>query len=117
MAYQSKAYCGFCKFFGKTFTDYHDDVCMNCEIRRIREGLDELENAAAWDHNHRYSLDSDEEVHNCAHCKHVIAFDTRYHTAAHFDEVSCNLDAERLDANECYPKHSILLICDKWERA
>jgi len=66
--YKSYAPCGFCKHYGSVFAAYKEDVCRDCEVRRIRSALETLENAALWEHDHKYRADSDAVVRNCAHC-------------------------------------------------
>lgn len=115
--YKSHAPCGFCEFFGQVFTDYARDVCRGCEIRKMREYLEELAHAELWRHDHKYRADGEEEIHNCAHCEHALPMDTLYHAAQYADEISCWLDAESLGDDESFPVRSALSVCDKWERA
>lgn len=38
--YESRANCGFCKFYGQVFTDFSQDICMKCHVKNISETLD-----------------------------------------------------------------------------
>ena len=115
--YKSFVPCGFCMHHGSVFTEFEDDICRDCEIHRIRSALETLENAVIWEHDHKYRADTEEEVHNCAHCKHALAINNRYHCAQYGDNISCHLDRDNLDDDNCYPTRSALSFCDKWERA
>ena len=115
--YESYAPCGFCDYFGKVFTAYRDDICRGCEVRRIRSALETIQHAFLWEHDHKYRLDNEEDVRNCAHCKHALAMNNRYHSAQYADNISCCLDCGNLDENDCYPLRSALSSCERWERA
>jgi len=115
--YKSYAPCGFCKHYGSVFTAYKEDVCRDCEVRRIRSALETLENAALWEHDHKYRADSDSVVRNCAHCKHALAINDRYHSAQYGDDISCRFDKNRLGEHGTYPVRPALSECDRWERA
>jgi len=40
--YVSYANCGFCKHFGQVSISYESDVCAECEVRLIRQYLEEF---------------------------------------------------------------------------
>jgi hypothetical protein len=115
--YNSYAPCGFCEHHGRVFTDYNEDFCRKCEIRRIRDALETLGHAVLWEHDHKYRADDEEEVRNCTHCKHALTPNDRYHSAEYADHVSCSLDGDKLDENDFYPTRSALSRCEFWERA
>jgi len=115
--YKAFAPCGFCRFFGRKSDSYDTDVCRDCEIRKIRENLDNLSDAVLWEHDHKYRGDNEEGVRNCAHCKHASPFNTLYHAAQYADLLCCELDGENLGDDDYYPKRSALSVCEHWERA
>ena len=115
--YKSTAPCGFCKFFGRVCDNCTEDVCWDCELRRIREHLEILTDKATWDHHHKYLPDSDEYVHNCAHCKHALPEETLFHSAQHRVPVCCELDIGKPNDSNYLPTHSASSNCEHWERA
>ena len=105
--------CGFC--------DVRDEKhCTLCEVKDMRELLQALVDKDTWEHNIKYRADDEEEVRNCAHCKHVlIDYDTRYHAAANYGTIVwCTLDCpDNMDEQGCYPSRNSQDSCPKWERA
>ena len=115
--YKRTAPCRFCRFYGRISSSYEADVCRDCEVRLVRERLDDLRGKAVREHDHRYLHDYDEEVRNCAHCEYALPFETIYHAAQYHDDICCALDADHLDKNGCYPERSAFSVCDRWSRA
>jgi len=112
--YKSYAGCGFCKHFGKTFDNSNDDVCFDCEIRIIREYLEELKGKIVFDHDHQFRKDDEDHVRNCAHCEFGRTYETRYEVDESNGDVWCELKGDTKigpatnKASDC---------CEKWQRA
>ena len=115
--YKSTAPCGFCRFFGRISEGVENDICWDCEVRKIREHLEILTDKALWEHHHKFLPDDDEYVRNCAHCKHAQPEETLYHTAQHHVPVYCGFDIEGLKNGDELPLHPALSSCDRWQRA
>ena len=47
--YKSTAPCGFCRFFGRISEGVENDICWDCEVRKIREHLELLTDKALWE--------------------------------------------------------------------
>lgn len=107
-----KRLCGFCDV-----TD--EDKCITCAVEMIRLQLEKIENKIQWEHNIKYRADGEEEVNNCAHCKHVICEETCYQAAHNWCEsVYCRLDNPgNMDEHGGYIQRKPYQVCPKWERA
>ena len=112
--HKSYARCGFCKYYGQVFTDFDNDVCAECELRLIRQCLEDILNKMKFDHDHKYRKDDEDHVRNCAHCEYGRTYDTRYEVDASDDDVWCELKGNTgvgLATNKGSD------CCDKWQRA
>ena len=113
--YKSYARCGFCKHYGATFTDFDEDVCAECEVRLIRQYLEDILDKFKFDHNHKYRKDDEDHVRNCAHCEYGRTYETRYEVDAAFNgEVWCELNC---DPNTGPSTNKGSDCCEKWRRA
>ena len=100
--------CGFCEI-------RDEKQCFGCEVKDISQNLQTLANKVQWEHDIKYRADGEEEINNCAHCKHVICDGTCYQAAHDWNlEVYCRLE---MDENGYFPQRKPYDVCPKWERA
>jgi hypothetical protein len=110
--------CGFCPIYGQKFKDYASNICFDCEIRRIRECLEEITHRNKFEHDHKYRKDEEEQVNNCAHCEHGFIYYARYPSEMWEADngIWCDLD-EQAPEDPTVPPHKPSDRCDKWQRA
>jgi len=114
--YEEFATCGFCKYHNQVFHSQIEDVCSECEIKKISKMLEELCFKKDYDHDHKYCPDDDEDVARCVHCEHAIFFMVnRYDAAQYSNECWCALDDE--ETNQKGATHKSTDHCEKWQRA
>ena len=111
--YKSYARCGFCQHFGKRFDSYDDNVCSECEVRLIRQCLEDILNKMRFDHDHDYRKDDEDHVRNCAHCEFGLTYETRYEVDASDGDVWCAL---RGDVEHSLATNKGSDVCDNWQR-
>jgi hypothetical protein len=112
--YISYAGCGFCKHFGKRFNNLDEDVCFDCEVRIIREYLEDLKSKITFDHDHQYRKDDEDHVRNCAHCEFGRTYETRYEVDTSNGDVWCKLKGNT-EIGPATNKGSE--CCENWQRA
>ena len=110
--YEGHASCGFCRHYGSVFTSCEDDVCYLCEVRQIRELLEEIADNVRFEHDLRYRRDDEEFVRNCEHCEHADIYEPRYKAAECISGVWCALES----VEEGVTLHGLQDCCDKWQR-
>ena len=116
MHYPKKATCGFCPHFGKKFNNIQEDICLTCEVSRIRSTLQQMTDMQRWEYDIKYRPETDAEFRMCYNCKHCISAHPLYHFLNHDGTVSCALDRDKVAPGECYPTRPECSTCSKWER-